>query len=302
MVRGKLTTYVPISIVTSTCYPTWSYLHDDPLGLSSAISNHQRVSFLPSSFKIMKLLVSSYIKRGTNTKSFNFRPLTAIHSRSIQIQTNRFSTSKMSFSNTDTGDKTADPYKAKNFDDASIQDKIEGFSEFVAACKFGMMTTRDGSSGALVSRCMALAAQEAGGIDLIFHTNTESGKTSDIDSDPHTNISFLNSSGEWASVSGTSTILTDRAVVKKYYSPALKAWLGDLGDGKHDGGPEDPRIGVIRVSANTATYAVVRKNAISRGVEIAQGLVTGKAASVNKLREISQQEIETWRSSQKMVQ
>merc|ERR1711939_280692 len=32
-------------------------------------------------------------------------------------------------------------------------------SEFVKACKFGMMTTRDGSSGALVSRCMALAAQ-----------------------------------------------------------------------------------------------------------------------------------------------
>ncbi|CAL3965563.1 unnamed protein product, partial [Diplocarpon coronariae] len=40
---------------------------------------------------------------------------------------------------------------------------------------------------------------EAGGIDLIFHTNTESGKTNDIDSDAHINISFLNSSGEWAS-------------------------------------------------------------------------------------------------------
>jgi general stress protein 26 len=224
----------------------------------------------------------------------------------------------MSFSNADTGNKPADPYKEKNIDHASIKDKVEDLSDFVSACKFGMMTTRDGSSGALVSRCMALAAkvittiqltyrsclihlQENGGIDLIFHTNTESGKTSDIDSDPHTNISFLNSSGEWASVSGTSSIVTDREYVHKYYSPALKAWLGDLGDGKHDGGPDDPRIGVIRVKAVTATYAVVRKSAIARGVEIAQGIVTGKTAQVNKLRELTEQEIETWRSSSKMV-
>ena len=103
-------------------------------------------------------------------------------------------------------------------------------------------------------------------------------------------------------MSGTSEIVTDRSVVKKYYSPALKAWLGDLGDGKHDGGPEDPRIGVIRVTAKTATYAVTRKNVVSRGIEMAQGVVTGKAPAVNKLREISEQEIQTWRSSNEMVQ
>lgn len=143
--------------------------------------------------------------------------------------------------------------------------------------------------------------QETGGIDLIFHTNTESGKTSDIDSDSHINISFLNSSGEWASVSGKAAILTDRSVVKKYYSSALKAWLGDLGDGKHDGSENDPRIGVIRVEAVTATYAVVRKNAVSRAAEMAQGVITGKAPAVNKLRELSEQDISTWRSSNSMV-
>jgi len=112
----------------------------------------------------------------------------------------------------------------------------------------------------------------------------------------------LNSSGEWASISGTSSIITDRSVVKKYYSPALKAWLGDLGDGKHDGGPDDPRIGVIKVSTNTATYAIVRKNPVSRGIEIAQGVVTGNAPAVNKLREISVEEVSAWRSSNKLVE
>lgn len=90
--------------------------------------------------------------------------------------------------------------------------------------------------------------------------------------------------------------------MKKHYSPALKAWLGDLGDGKHDGGPEDPRIGVIRVKTLTATYAIVRKNALGRAAEMAQGVITGKAPAVNKLREISQSEVETYRSSQQSIQ
>jgi len=64
-----------------------------------------------------------------------------------------------SFSNTDTGSKPADPYKAKNLDDASIKEKVEDLSEFISNCKFGMMTTRDGTTGRLVSRCMALAAK-----------------------------------------------------------------------------------------------------------------------------------------------
>ena len=82
----------------------------------------------------------------------------------------------------------------------------------------------------------------------------------------------------------------------KYYSPALKTWLGDLGDGTHDGGPQDPRIGLIKVTAKTITYAIARGNAVSRGVEMVQGAVTGNAAQVNKLREISESEISSYRS------
>jgi len=208
----------------------------------------------------------------------------------------------MSFSNTDTGSKPADPYTAKNKEEVSLKEKIEDLSDFVSSCKFGMMTTRDDKSGALYSRCMALAGKENGGIDLLFHTNTESGKTDDLATDSHINISFLNPSGEWASFSGTSKIITDRDFVRKNYSPALKAWIGDLGDGKHDGGPEDPRIGVIQVKTKTATYAVVRKNAASRVADIAQGVVTGNAPTPNKLREITEGEVETWRTSSKMVQ
>lgn len=201
------------------------------------------------------------------------------------------------FSNTDTGSKQADPYTAKNKDDPQLKEKIEDLVAFMERCKFGMMTTRIASTGQLVSRCMALAAKEGGGIDLLFHTNTESGKTDDLQSDPTINIAFLNPSGEWASISGEATITTDREKVRKYYSPGLKAWLGDLGDGKHDGGPEDPRIGMIAVKAKTATYAIVNQNAVGRAMEIAKGMVTGSAPNVNKLREITEKELDEWRST-----
>ena len=63
----------------------------------------------------------------------------------------------MSFSNTDTGSKGADPYKAKNLDDAPVKDKAEDLVKFCNSCKFGMMTTRIAKNGLLVSRCMAIA-------------------------------------------------------------------------------------------------------------------------------------------------
>jgi len=81
-------------------------------------------------------------------------------------------------------------------------------------------------------------------------------------------------------------------MVRKYYSPALKAWLGDLEDGTHDGGPEDPRIGVIKVVAKTATYALAVGSSLGRGADIVKGAITGAAPKVNKLRELSEEELQ----------
>ncbi|EQB54611.1 hypothetical protein CGLO_05529 [Colletotrichum gloeosporioides Cg-14] len=204
----------------------------------------------------------------------------------------------MSFSNASTGDKPADPYKATNKDtNVSVKDKVEDLVNFANKSKFGMMTTRDAKSGALVSRCMGVAATENGGIDLLFFTNTESHKTDEIDSDPHVNIAFYNNSGDWASISGVSSVLTDRSIVKKHYSSSLKAWLGDLGDGKHDGSENDPRIGVIRVKTVSATYAISNTNIVGKVAQVAEGIVTGSPAHVNKLREISSSEVEQYRSA-----
>lgn len=105
-------------------------------------------------------------------------------------------------------------------------------------------------------------------------------------------MSFLDQvSGSWASISGTASIIQDQDVIKKYYSPSLQVWLGDLGDGVHDGGPDDPRIGVIRLEAKTVTYSIARKGAVKRAVETVRGAAKGEVPEVNLLREISEEEL-----------
>ncbi|KAK2603419.1 hypothetical protein QQS21_004369 [Conoideocrella luteorostrata] len=204
----------------------------------------------------------------------------------------------MSFSNTNTGDKPADPYKLANKENPDMRTKVADLGNFIQSCKYGMMTTKAAGSGRLVSRCMALAGTENNGVDLIFHTNTESGKTDDVASNPDVNMSFLNSKGEWASISGQASIITGRDAVKKYYSPSLKAWLGDLGDGVHDASENDPRIGIVRLDAETATYAISDKGQILQAIEVAQSSLSGKPAEVNRLRHVSEEEFKAWRVHQ----
>jgi len=80
--------------------------------------------------------------------------------------------------------------------------------------------------------------------------------------------------------------------VHKYYSPALKAWIGDLGDGKHDGGPDDPRVCVIKVKALTAQYAVSKRTSVGGFVEFAKGVASGSTPDVTKLRYLDEKELE----------
>lgn len=198
---------------------------------------------------------------------------------------------------------TQDPYKSANADDQlSIKQKFEDLREFIKECKFAMMTTRDSTSGKLFSRCMALTATETSGTDLLFFTNRQSHKTDEVASDPHINIGFLDSRGQWASISGTCVVESDRETIQKHYSPSLRAWLGDLGDGIHDGGENDPRIAIIRVKMLSATYSLLTKGFMSRTAELAKGVAKGQVPSVNSLRELDEQDVEKWRKSGELVE
>ena len=64
------------------------------------------------------------------------------------------------------------------------------------------------------------------------------------------------------------------AAMLTLYAPDWKAWLGDEG-GERDGGPDDPRIALVEVTADSATYL---KSTHSRPValfQVAKAIVTG---------------------------
>ncbi len=54
---------------------------------------------------------------------------------------------------------------------------------------------------------------------------------------------------------------------------------------------------MILVNTITATYALTHRNAVSRGYEMVKGVVKGDIPDVNKVREISKEEIESCKSS-----
>ncbi|KAI9931963.1 hypothetical protein ASPWEDRAFT_40219 [Aspergillus wentii DTO 134E9] len=203
--------------------------------------------------------------------------------------------------NTSVGNQPVDPYRSKSVEDPPLPKKVEDLSKLISDIKLGMLTTKSSSGDDLVSRCMALADKENGGIDLIFHTNLFSGKTMDLTIHPQeTNMSFLDPiTGAWASISGTASIVADQETVRKYYTPMLKTWLGDLGDGVHDGGPTDPRIGVIRLESKLVTYDVVRQGVFGRAVETVKSAAQGNVPLVNSIRELSQEELAEWRRTHK---
>lgn len=84
----------------------------------------------------------------------------------------------MSFSNTDTAGKTADPYTGKNLEEPTLPEKVQDLTAFMDRCKFCMMTTMT-PKNLLASRCMALAAK--------VRTNQTPTSPTAAEESPHTN-------------------------------------------------------------------------------------------------------------------
>ncbi|KAF8303333.1 hypothetical protein DL93DRAFT_2090278 [Clavulina sp. PMI_390] len=161
----------------------------------------------------------------------------------------------------------------------------------IQACKSSMMTTRT-ASGALVSRAMAPASCKNESLHFNYIANNTSGKFEELQHDPHVNVSFFDpSTTNWISVSGTAKLISDRSVVKQYWSSSVKAWFGDLGDGVRTGDESDPRVSVIEVIPDQITFWEVTRGKVGRAVDIAASAVTGNVASPGALHTITKDEI-----------
>jgi len=169
-----------------------------------------------------------------------------------------------------------------------MKKKLKQFYDMVEDIETAMFTTRR-RDGHLVSRPMANQVA-ANGADLWFVTSKDTSKIDDLEYDPHVNLSYYKDrTREWVSVSGLAKISTDRRKIRELYRPDWRAWFGDEG-GEHDGTADDPRIILIGVDIETATFMEVNKPQPVVLFELVKGLVTGKAPEIGETQVVTKAE------------
>lgn len=180
--------------------------------------------------------------------------------------------------------------REKNSDnEVPLEKKLDDLYKLIDGIETAMFTTRR-PDGSLVSRAMHVQRRTAG-VDLWFMSNWNTDKLDEISVDPNVNLSFYRDrTREWVSVSGAAIISRDRNLIRGLYQPDWKAWLGDEG-GANDGGPEDPRIALILVSAHSVTYSKKDRPMPMALFSIAKAMITGQPPKVADLREVSGDEL-----------
>lgn len=167
-----------------------------------------------------------------------------------------------------------------------MKGELEKFYEQVCDIEIAMMTTRR-SDGHLVSRAMA-TQKRVPGADLWFVTSNEdgSGKLSEIEGDPHVNLSYYKDrTREWVSVSGIATATQDRELIRQLWADDWKMWFGEGDDPRH-GTPDDPRLTLIGVEVHSAVFLEVDKPQPVVLFEMVKGWVTGTAPDIGKMHRV----------------
>ena len=177
------------------------------------------------------------------------------------------------------------------------QEKLSQLYELIDDIEIALMTTRR-ADGSLVSRPMATQARTEGS-DLWFVTNAETAKIDELEADPHVNLAYYkNSTYEFVSVSGIARLSRDPQRIRELYSPDWRAWFGDEG-GARNGGPEDPRLVLVLVEAQSATYLKARHGKAITLFNVVKGAVTGERADVGTTGNLNQAELHQGRGSRK---
>lgn len=166
---------------------------------------------------------------------------------------------------------------------------VEDLYDLIDGIEIAMLTTRR-ADGRLVARPMATQKPQPGD-DLWFVTDIETHKVDELEQDPNVNVAYYRDrTKEWVSVSGTARVSQDREKIRELYSPDWRMWMGAV-DEVRDGGPDDPRLALLHVTADSVVYLKKDKSAPVVLFEMAKGMVTGERPEMGEMRELSGSEL-----------
>jgi general stress protein 26 len=152
--------------------------------------------------------------------------------------------------------------------------KPEGLAklgELLKGARICMLTTQD-EHDSLRSRPMAL--QEADiEEDLWFFTQRHSHKVNEMKGDSRVNVS-VSQDKTWVSISGTASLVDDKAKAKQLWNPTYKAWFPK--------GLEDPELILLKVHIDHAEYWDNPGGVVTVLIGYIKALATGEQAKIGE--------------------
>ncbi len=146
---------------------------------------------------------------------------------------------------------------------------IEKLNGLIKDIDFAMLTTVD-TDGVLRSRPMSTQEAEFDGT-LWFFTSDKTHKVEEIERDNRVNASYAEPKDNvYVSVSGTASIVKDKAKMEELWNPILKAWFPK--------GLDDPNICLLKVDVEQAEYWDSPSSTLVQIVGFVKALVTGQRA------------------------
>jgi general stress protein 26 len=147
------------------------------------------------------------------------------------------------------------------------KDEIATLGAMIKGIRTAMLTTVD-RDGSLRSRPMETQDREFDGT-LWFFTADDSPKIEEIEQERQVNLSYADpDSQKYVSISGRATLVRDRKMMEELWTPFIKAWFPE--------GLDDPRLALLKVTAESAEYWSAPPSAVVRMVGLAKALVTGE--------------------------
>jgi general stress protein 26 len=144
---------------------------------------------------------------------------------------------------------------------------VKKLAKLIKGIQIAMMTTRD-DDGTLRARPMQTQSEEFDGT-LWFFTQASSHKVHEIDHEHQVNLSYAEpGNNRYVSVSGTATLVRDRAKIDELWTPVLKAWFPK--------GKDDPDVALLKVDVTKAEYWDSPSSTIVKLVGFTKAVLTGQ--------------------------
>ncbi|MGK9148994.1 pyridoxamine 5'-phosphate oxidase family protein [Plantibacter flavus] len=148
---------------------------------------------------------------------------------------------------------------------AGDTDPHKTLTDLLAHFRFAMLTTVDGD-GKLVAHPLTVQEREFDG-DLWFIVGTDASAVRQLHANPNAGVT-LSSDSSWVSLAGTAALVEDRAKLDELWNGAVDAWFPD--------GPSDPRVGLLKFSADSAEYWDSPGGRIATAIALVKSKVTGE--------------------------